>query len=217
MESPGDDEKRDENVLSPEELDISGLEAVAEIEDGRYVIGADEDSTPTEVVDATEPETRERDQGSVDDRSSHDGQAIENDPNRSQETASRQPDATVSGREVRRWITAELDRTDSQYAYRIATKSGDSISHQQLASDDIGTAFDGLLLWFAQQIASGTPVEEALGILLAESNIRVRHPVSGMQAYLEEHDLEPEDSIATLMETIRAEDGLEFPPRSGRR
>ncbi|MFB6134963.1 MAG: hypothetical protein ABEJ55_08240 [Halanaeroarchaeum sp.] len=217
MDPPGDDEKRDENVLSPEELDISGLEEVAEIEDGRYVIGADEDSSPTEVVDATDVKRGGRNARQGDDSNTTEDATIASGPDRSRDTTqSREPPA-ISGRDVKRWITEELERTDSQYAYRIATKSGETIAHQQLASDDIGTAFDGLLLWFAQQIASGTPVEEALGILLAESNIRVRHPVSGMQAYLAEHDLDPEDSIGTLMATIRAEDGLEFPPPSRRR
>ncbi|MFW5900648.1 MAG: DUF7500 family protein, partial [Halodesulfurarchaeum sp.] len=72
-------------------------------------------------------------------------------------------------------------------------------------------AFDGLLMWYAQQVGDGTAVEDTLGILLAESNIRVRFPVVGLIAYLEEQNLSPEDSIGELLSVIRDHDGLVFP------
>ena len=122
----------------------------------------------------------------------------------------------LRGSDVKRWISANLERTDSQYAYRLAAKTGDDISHQQLASDDIGMAFDGLLMWYAQQVGDGTAVEDTLGILLAESNIRVRFPVAGMVAYLDRHDLSPDDSIGELLAVIRDHDGLVFPRGTNR-
>lgn len=201
----------DETVLSPEELDIASEERVAEIEEGRFVIGSD---GPPETTDAVQSQNTDHDGSETRARTLEDLER-----NATRESSILDADLggeRLTGSEVKRWISTELDRTDSQYAYRIAAKTGDAISHQQLASDDIGTAFDGLMMWYAQQVADGTPVEEALGILLAESNIRVRYPITGILAYLEANDLDPDDSIADLLETIRASEGLVFPLRDRR-
>ncbi|MFW6003571.1 MAG: DUF7500 family protein [Halanaeroarchaeum sp.] len=216
MDPPRDgDEPRDDNALDPEDLDISAEEEVAEIAEGRFVIGADGPPKMEEETTTSTPQSEAG--GSIDDaldelkrESGVDGST---ESSVFEDTAS---DPTISGTDVKRWISSELDRTDSQYAYRIAAKTGESTQHQQLASDDIGTAFDGLLLWYTRQVAGGTPVEQALGILLAESSISIRYPIAGMLAYLEDNDLEPEDSIADLLETIRESDGLVFPLRHRR-
>ena len=212
MSPPRDrEDPKEGSVLSPEELDIASEERVAEIEEGRYVIGpdgppdADESSTSqTEDVDSEQSRAR-----TLED--------LERDASRESSVLSGDlTDDASTGVRVKRWISEDLERTDSQYAYRIAAKTGDAISHQQLASDDIGTAFDGLLMWYAQQVADGTPVEEALGILLSESRIRVRYPITGLLAYLEANELSPDDSIAELLDTIRETDGLAFPLRNRR-
>lgn len=198
----------EETVLSPEELDIAAEERVAEIEEGRFVIGSDGPPDTTDVIRASEREGEDSRARTLED--------LERNANRESSVLDDSGADQLTGAAVKRWISEELDRTDSQYAYRIAAKSGDAISHQQLASDDIGTAFDGLLMWYAQQVADGTPVEEALGILLAESNVRVRYPITGLLAYLEANDLDPDDSIADLLETIRDSGGLVFPLRDRR-
>jgi len=202
-ENPGE-----EPVLSPEELDFAAEERVAELEEGRFVIGADGPPEPAEE-DASE---------SVGNAQNHSRsfEDLERSANRHASIQDRDDGADISGRQVKRWIGAELDRTDSQYAYRIAAKTGTTISHQQLASDDVGTAFDGLLRWYARQVADGTSPEEALGILLAESSIRVRYPITGLLAYLEANDLDADDSIGDLLEAVRASDGLVFPLRDRR-
>ncbi|UWG48039.1 Uncharacterized protein HSRCO_1760 [Halanaeroarchaeum sp. HSR-CO] len=213
MDPPRDgDDPPDDNALSPEDLDISSEEEVSEIADGRFVIGAD--GPPKMEAETTEGTTTSKAGSSIDrtlDELKRET-GVET-PEESSVFGDDTSDPSLTGTDVKRWISAELDRTDSQYAYRIAAKTGESIQHQQLASDDIGTAFDGLLLWYTRQVAGGTPVEEALGILLAESSIGIRYPIAGMLAYLEDNDLEPEDSIADLLETIRDSDGLVFPLR----
>ncbi|MFB6132967.1 MAG: hypothetical protein ABEJ44_06150 [Halanaeroarchaeum sp.] len=212
---PEDDEPPTERALSPEELDLAAEERVAELEEGRYVIGADDPPKTTERTDA--PTGNERDSSSK--RTLEDLQRESvSDPSDDRRSVLDSGDAgaELTDADVKRWISADLDRTDSQYAYRIAAKAGDSVSHQQLASDDIGTAFDGLMMWYAQQVAAGTPIEEALGILLAESTIPVRYPVAGLVAYLQKHDLEKDDSIGELLATIRRTDGLVFPLRDRR-
>ncbi|MFB6071185.1 MAG: hypothetical protein ABEJ76_09195 [Halanaeroarchaeum sp.] len=207
------DDAPDESVLSPEELDITEEEEVEELDEGRFVIGA-EGRPKVDAGAEREPHPDDDPRGGESARSFDDLRTDAQQPDRGATGGDASDDLT--GAEVKRWIGEELERTDSQYAYRIAAKTGTEISHQQLASDDIGMAFDGLLMWYAQQVGGDTAVEEALGILLAESNIRVRYPVSGMLAYLDEHDLEPDDSIADFLETVRENEGLVFPLRHRR-
>lgn len=216
MDPPQDDEELpDGTVLEPEELDITDAEEVAELDESRFVIGAE---GKPDVAEG-KPNAVERDTG---EQSERPGARPDREPGASggrdspsQRTESgvdrRDSPRELRGSDVKRWITQNLRQTDSQYAYRLAAKTGNEISHQQLASDDIGMAFDGLLLWYAQQVGEGTAVEDTLGILLAESNIRVRFPLVGLQAFLEETDLEPEDSIADLLEVVRNRNGLVFP------
>lgn len=208
-----------EEVLSPEELDIATDENVATLGGGRYVVGSDgppnEDKVEqvrAELVgavdglsDGSEPTNRGPDPESTA------GHRSDGEPQQSGATeAAGDP---VDAGQVRAWIDQQLRTNDSRYAYRIAAKSGDRVSHQQLASDDVGMAFDALLLWYAQQVGDGTAVEEALGILLAESSIRVKYPTRRLLAYLEEHDFDPGDSVADLVRTVRDEGGLVFPAK----
>lgn len=201
----GGDADPDEPVLSPEELDIEAREEVASIGEDRYVIGAD--GTP----DPPDPERVEDETGGDATDEAAGGGAAEPESDRASDAGS--GDVEITGRDVKRWLAEELAEHDSAYAYRIAAKSGRSVTHQQLATDDIGAAFDGLLVWYAQQVAAGTPVDEALGILLSESSVQVRYPTERLIAYLEQHDLGPEDSIGDLVQTVSDEDGLVFPRR----
>ncbi|NIB99380.1 hypothetical protein [Halobacterium sp. R2-5] len=202
--APSGDPDADEPVLSPEELDIEAREEVASIGDDRYVIGPDGPPNPPEDGEVEPSE----DDGRADADESPDDEDDAEEAGGSDDSA-----GEVTGRDVKRWLGDELAEHDAEYAYRIAAKSEDSINHQQLATDDIGAAFDGLLVWYAQQVAAGTPVDEALGILLSESSVQARYPTARLVAYLEAHDLGPDDSIRDLVETVSEEDGLVFPKR----
>ncbi|AOW80542.1 hypothetical protein HTSR_1366 [Halodesulfurarchaeum formicicum] len=203
MDPPRDQEEMpDDSVLTPEDLDFREEEEVAELDESRFVIGAEGRPDVDKSAMGKSPEEDHR-------RSTPDTEAPTKKT--TQQGAAGTESQELRGSDVKRWIGANLRRTDSQYAYRLAAKTGENVSHQQLASDDIGMAFDGLLMWYAQQVGDGTAVEDTLGILLSESNVRVRYPVTGLLAYLEEHDLDPEDSIGDLLETVREHDGLVFP------
>lgn len=205
--SNGGDSDADGPVLSPEELDIEAREEVAAIGEDRYVIGAD-----------SAPEVPEQTDDDADDDATDDGKTepqappSQSSPSPAEESGD-DGDVEITGPDVKRWLADELAEHESSYAYRIAAKSGRNVNHQQLATDDIGAAFDGLLVWYAQQVAEGTPVDEALGILLSESTVQVRYPTGRLIAYVEQHDLGPEDSIRDLVRTVDDEEGLVFPRR----
>lgn len=202
-----------EDVLSPEELDIADDENVATLGGGRYVVGPDGPPNEDKVKEvrsrlASAVETDDADDTSTEADGTSDSRDAESTSNTDTDADSR----SLSGREVKTWIDHQLEASDSRYAYRIAAKSGDSIAHQQLSSDDIGMTFDALLMWYSQQVGHGTAVEEVLGILLAESNIRVKYPTRRFLAYLDENDLGPNDTISDLLRSIQNDGGLVFPP-----
>jgi hypothetical protein len=194
----GGDGGDDGRVLSPEELDIEEQDEVATIGDDRYVIGADGEPAASGDSDA-DPATQPEPTG--------DGQAeVTTDPQQAEPA-----DPQITGRDVKEWLAAELESHDSDYAYHIAAKYGDDIAHQQMATDDVGAAFDGLLVWYARQVAGNTPVDEALGILLGESSVQIRYPTARLIAFLEHNDLGPDDSIRDLVDTVSNQDGLVLP------
>lgn len=204
MAKGGDQDPDDgDRVLSPEDLDIEDEQDVASLGDDRYVIGPDgPPSAPDTSSDSGDADEGERSPQSR-------AEATESEPAPDADRGDRDP--TVTGRDVKQWLSNELDGHESRYAYHIAAKHGNDVAHQQLATNDVGAAFDGLLVWYARQVADGTPVDEALGILLGESGVQIRYPTACLVAYLDAHDLEPEDSIADLVSTVADEDGLAFP------
>jgi hypothetical protein len=226
MASGGDDDGED-RVLSPEELDIEAEEDVASLGDGRYVIGADgppeadgvEQSAESAASDASPPDADQFEQARPDDpepSGTQSGDANDGGADAASRTSAstgggRSTSDPLTGREVKDWLSEELENHASTYAYHIAAKSGGSVTHQQLATDDVGAAFDGLLVWYARQLSEGTPVDEALGILLAESTVQVRYPTSRLVSYIEAQDLGPEDSIADLVDAVSEDGGLVFP------
>lgn len=212
----------DERVLSPEELDFTEDEKVEQLDEGKFVIGTEGEPNVARSQDEAPhrpPSSQAESEAGMEEPTPADS-STEPDTNDSHGAPGRETQRTsaldeLTGRQVKDFISAELRRTESTYAYRIAAKTEDTVSHQQLASDDIGMAFDGLLMWYAQQVGAETSVEEALGILLAKSNIRIRYPTKLLTAYLKKHELGPDDDIADLMAAIKHEDGLVFPPDTG--
>ncbi|MXR21034.1 DUF7500 family protein [Halobacterium bonnevillei] len=208
MASGGDQDSED-TVLSPDELDIEAREEVASIGDDRYVIGADGKPNVPEQPPADAGDESESSEEPTDESAGDATHSTRDDDG----SASRDAEPEITGRDVKRWLGDELSEQDVPYAYRIAAKSGRRVNHQQLATDDIAAAFDGLLVWYAQQVSEGTPVDEALGILLSESSVQIRYPTERLIAYLETHDLGPDDTIRDLVDTVTEEDGLLFPRR----
>lgn len=184
--NPDDDVVTDEGeVLSPDELDIAKDENVVPLEDGRYVIASDADG-----MDRANAAAEQASKSSLDDETN----------------------VELDAKTVREWQEKELASVGSQYGFRITALTENAVSHQQMYSDDVGTVFDSLLMWYAQQLDRDTPVEDVLGILLTESNVRIRFPRRCFTQLLDAHGLDPDDSIADLYQAACSDDGMIFPP-----
>lgn len=198
--TPDDGRDRDSGgALSPDDLDIEDNERVVPLDEGRYVIG-------TEGRPSVPSETGERSEETA--AASSDG-----NPERSGDDTV-DTEGSVDSGSAKRWLEDDLRDVSVRYGFHVTAKAEDSVNHQQMLSDDVTTVFDGLLRWYARQLTTETAVEDVLGILLTESNVRVRYSSSCLQAILDAHDLDPEDSIADLYDAVQDGQGMVFPPEN---
>jgi hypothetical protein len=173
-------------ILSPEELDISDDEHVAELDDGRYVV------SPNGPIDESVTSVADTDSGA--DRSHSGSSERPAEPHQSLDDLDRH--------DVHQWLSEEFEGIDSRYGFDVTGKFDGVVRQRQMVSNDVVTIFESLVLWYAQQIDNSTPVEEVLGILLMESNVPIRYPAASLQALLDSTGLSPDDTIADLMETV---------------
>ncbi|USZ68136.1 hypothetical protein NGM10_15570 [Halorussus salilacus] len=191
------------SALSPDDLDIEEQDKVVALDQGRYVIGTDErPSVPESDADGG---------AAGDGEATASGEAAARAGGERGESARGGP---ADSAEIKRWLEDDLRGTSARYGFHISAKSEDAVGHQQMFSDDVGTVFDSLLRWYAQQLTTETAVEDVLGILLTESNVRVRYSPSCLQAILEAYDLDPDDTIADLFEAVQDDRGMVFPPEN---
>ena len=209
-EDPSDAD--DGRILSPDELDITQDEHVAEIDDGRYVVSP---SDPIGDVATTGTNTTP-----TTDSSSNSGAEPTTDPNAGSHAdadgnPTPQPSvddggshAELTEQAVHRFLETQFEDSGSRYGFDITATFDGAVQQRQMVSNDVVTIFESLVLWYAQQIDGKTPVEEVLGILLMEANVPVRYPPASLQRLLESTDLSPDDSIADLIAAVGDEDGF---------
>lgn len=224
-------------VLSPDELDLSNSEYVEELEEGRFVVsphkrtqdlpdgtGSSGDSAGAGEVgsDQAESPSPAQEDGA---RTSRTRSDTSGEPATEQAGGSppsveptgmpvvddhRRPvdRSTLDLEVVHRWLAADFERTDSRYAFDVTATFDGSVSQRRMASNDVVTIFESLLLWYAQQVDNNTPVEDIIGILMSESNVPVRYPPKTLHQIVKSSDLTPDDDIAALLRTINDEDGF---------
>jgi len=177
-------------VITEEELDLTRHDNVSELDDGRYLV-----STGESMSD----EAAQRRADAIDARNARTDESAD-------ESDASEPEITE--RDVNRWLDEHFRGVEAQYGFHATAKFDGGVSRHQVVSDDVVTSFEALLLWYAQHVGGGTPVEEVLGILLAESNVSVRYPVGTLTGLLERYDLDREDSVGDLIEAVSDEDAV---------
>jgi hypothetical protein len=185
-----DDHSETETVLSPEELDITEDEHVAEVDDNRFVVSPDDPIEDEAAVDVDVPDEP------VGEKSQ---------PEPAETPAGFDADA------VHDWLGKQLTDTGARYGFDATVMMGKGPSSRRFASDDVVTTFETMLRWAAAEIDAETPIEEVLGILLVEANVGVRFPSESVRAMLDHYELEPTDDIASLVSAGNG-DGLVVPP-----
>lgn len=230
VEGSGDDSNKggraDEgSILSPHELDITDSEYVEEIDDGRFVVspnartGSGSQQPQGGQSGGNQPQGGQPGGGHP--PNNQGGQAGPNAGGNTRPSASRgrsnqrsrQPQQgtnDLTEDDVRRWLREKYKRSNSKYAFDVTAQFEGKVSQRRLASNDLITVFESLMLWYAQQVDSSMPVEEVLGILLMESNVPVRYPPESVRNLVRSTDLGPDDTIADLLEAVQNDDGVQL-------
>ncbi len=191
-EPPEDGGRPEEGpILSPEELDIAEDEHVEQLDEDRFVVSPDAriDDSPSKPASQPEPGPAETPKPP--------GPAGE-------------PGTELSEASVHDWLRASFEGGASRYGFDVTATFDGSVSQRRMASNDVVTIFESLVVWYAQQIDTDTPVEEILGILLMESNVPVRYPPQSIQKLVAETDLDPDDTIADLVAAVEDHDGVQL-------
>ena len=221
--APDEGDSGDGKVLSPNELDLTDKDGVEEIEEGRFVVSPDGSQPdvpggePTEVAQASEADatTDDADPAPQEPSAPAPTPSVPDSEALAEERTERSPEITRS--DVRDWTESQLQNTACEYGYHLSLKAGDEVRHHTLHSDDVAMVFNNLLLWYAQTVDSEMPPGAVLGILLMEANSQIRYPVSSIEQLLISHGLSPDDSIGTLLKSVREDEEVVFPPRNATR
>jgi len=216
-EPDSDDGGRPEEgrILSPEELDISKSEHVEQIDDDRYVVsssaraggvptgnsaGNSSQSTPT-------PDQRS---DAEPDRASESPERPAAAESESEQVSDTRTSREVTDETVHEWLRRSFESNPSRYGFDVTATFDGSVSQRRMASNDVVTIFESLVLWYAQQVDSNTPVEEVLGILLMEANVPVRYPTESLHSLVKSAGLGPDDTIADLLAAVDEDDGIKL-------
>lgn len=181
-------EPEDGKILSPEELDIAEDEHVREIEDGRYVVSS-------EVLTEDEPAAM---------------RAAEGDSEGSTDSPTGGGAGPLDEAAVHEWLREDLLGSDARYGFDLTAAFDGRVDDQRMVSNDIVTVFETMLLWYARQVDSDTPVEEVLGILLMESNVPVRYPAESLQALVDSVGVEEGDTVGAMLRAVDEQDGVQL-------
>jgi len=177
-------------VLTEEELDLTRHDNVSELDDGRYVVSTGSGPTSDEAVEARADA----------------GDARAESPDEPDDAPDDDP--TITEMDVNRWLEDHFQGIDAKYGFHATAKFDDGVSRHQVVSNDVVTSFESLLIWYAQHVGGGTPVEEVLGILLAESSVSVQYPVRTLTGLLGRYELDRDDSIGDLVDAVANEEAV---------
>jgi hypothetical protein len=205
-------------ILSPEELDISESEHVEQLDEDRFVVSPDArvDSTPADTQQpqrdaSSETESPHPERESEPEPAPDPAQTRDPAPAPARDSEPREQPATELTQErVHRWLRESFVDNSSRYGFDVTATFDGSVSQRRMASNDVVTIFESLVLWYAQQVDSDTPVEEILGILLMEANVPVRYPPESLKRLVKSAGLGPEDTVADLLAAVDEKEGLEL-------
>lgn len=217
-------EPEDGKVLSPEELDITDSKHVTELEDGRYVVSSERVDVQPRTEGAAEPRSKTDDpeKGVHEGGEATTGRAEQGESTTDRPTnagsQSRDPDPGSDARkehaddrdqltrgQLHDELAASFAETSAEYGFDVTATFDGNVRQRRMASNDLVTVFESLLLWYAQQVDTDTPVEEVLGILLAEANAPIRYPPESLHGLVKRSGLKPDDSIADLLHAVENE------------
>lgn len=172
MGRESDEGDRDRSILSPDDLDITRDERAAPLSDGRFVIAADADDSPTPSEDEGSDPPAATGAG-ADEATGAQGSALD-----------------------------RVGEAEPAHGFVLAAKFGGPPAETSVFADDMGQVFRALLLWYAAGVDPSTPPEEVIGVLLRAAGLAVRYPPGTLARLVATQGLTPEDDIRSLLEAV---------------
>ncbi|MFC7132889.1 MULTISPECIES: DUF7500 family protein [Salinibaculum] len=196
-------------ILSPEELEIAEDEHVTQLDEGRFVVSPDarQDSDQSHQPGTTSAEQPDPDPSQQ--PSSQQRESTSPQPRRAEQNP-REQRREISRDDVHKWLRQSFENGGSRYGFDVTATFDGAVSQRRMASNDVVTIFESLILWYAQQVDEDTPVEEILGILLMEANVPIRYPPQSLKNLVKSTGLGPNDTIADLLAAVDEDDGVEL-------
>jgi len=210
LDDPDEGNPDEGKILSPDELDITESEHVERIDEGRFVVSSDARVPRPDDDQPSQSSSRESDQTPPDRAGPNADPDPEPQPRQSRQSRKPPTEPELSQEAVHQWLKKSFTENPSRYGFDVTATFDGSVSQRRMASNDVVTIFESLLLWYAQQVDSDTPVEEILGILLMESSVPIRYPPQSLKQLVKSSDLGPEDTIADLLAAVNDEDGVKL-------
>ncbi|WP_460918187.1 DUF7500 family protein [Salinarchaeum chitinilyticum] len=208
MAPDGDPTDEEGKVLSPQELELANKDGVEQLDEGRFVVSPDgtDPNVPTELsVDGAAVESSAREESVA---------ATSAETSASDSAADGAETGSIDRTAIQDWHEGQLSESPSAYGYHLSLKAGSAIDHHTIHSDDVTMTFNNLLLWYARTVDGDLPPGAVLGILLSDASVPVQFPVKALEQFVMDQGLSTDDSIADLLETVRDDGGIVFPPRT---
>ncbi|MWV63677.1 hypothetical protein GRS48_02390 [Halorubrum sp. JWXQ-INN 858] len=188
----------------PDDLDFTDDERVAEIDEGRYVVGTG--GPPNVAASRSDP-------GPDDDSGfqapAEQKRAAERDP--TSDAIGGDPaggSAEVDRRAVSRWLATSFDGDGFAYGFDATLHTEGDTTRHRMVSNDVTATFDTLVSWFANNAGSDASPSEALGLLLVASDTPVDLPPVAITRFAAREGLSADDSIGDLVRAAEEAGGL---------
>jgi hypothetical protein len=67
----------------------------------------------------------------------------------------------------------ETTLRDGAYAFALRARFGTEVEHTAVGTNSVSEAFESMVRWYTRQVADGTPVEEVVAVLVADSDLNL--------------------------------------------
>ena len=219
----------DRPAADPNELDFTDDERVAEIDEGRYVVGT---SGRPNVDAAPPPDPLAKDPGfetPAEPRRASERKPTGTDPRAStaggssggargargghdaSAGAGRRAGAAggeVDRQAVSRWLATSFEDDGFAYGFDATLHARGETSRNRMVSNDVTDTFDALVSWFAANAGADSPPPEALGLLLVAADTPVEIPTVALKRFAAREGLSPDDTIADLIRAAEQRGGF---------
>lgn len=179
MKDDSDDRKP---VVAPEELELEESDHVVSLDNDRFLV------SPSAIDSATEERVKSAAADPEEDAPEVSGPASVSDPEAARDR-----------------LQHALDASDASFGVEIIATTGDQGARHRIVTNDVSTAFEQLVVWYAQQVGAEVPVEEVISILLLESSLGRSIQTEALERVMSETGVSEEESIGKLLATLQSD------------